>query len=839
MNTAIGGLGIGIGLTLPPLDEVKPKYATLSTLGLGQPQLRWPYSTRSRSCTYTFGGYDSSPTPSSSSSSESEPSVRQRSASGSATHDVLLSYFSPELSDAGEVEEEKSAKKVYLLSSGLKNPKREVRSKSETFKFPLPPGKTIPLKSALRSTSTKFQYARSPPLRNSSGPGWRYRSWTPLSPAMEEPRSGWSPYSSVAPTPRQVSHSHRFSLDSSSSVESQPPTYESAANLPRYSFARNAGGSSSSCSSQTLVSEESETDSGVETDEGLASEDAAKLARLHASLMLLDGGVSELPLSAGSVEREKVVVGGSVEEKMAYLCGLGYRHRRSKGGHRRKRSSDSVEHREDEQSEQQLRRGTVESYAPKVVGADKMVRVVSNVASAVTSGQSSPIMGSMLELDVDHDDVEGEAQDYFDQDQDVTIRPRFLPESGASEDFLGEDFSYLVDDELISSQEWHSEGVETHASAESGLMTPPLTTPELGLDGASPIFLDKWPSPFPAQRGSATTRSFSPKQVDPAMIDGCRPYSTSSSIDPSRFNSSQSSRVLQPASLLTSSISCPVSISDLASEKKIDLDGERNGSDMEEEGQIAQARRTTISACSVLNRPRPVPSRSGDGHFSFANKDISLPRSKSSQPRLGARPKLAFSQSEQTMPKSASTTAISRQIKVPQRKSSLDVRAEAYLHQIAEQRSAVVAAGDAVSQLNTRQDWQRDQYHSSAEAYLQLPTHHAPPSSTRQIQHHDEREVCASAGITAKARRRGGVGGSEMGGSMTKSFSLPVLFTARTPSQRARGETGLAGGRARRKSVVIAGTLIDEEGDEVLRVAPPKDGVLVVEEQVTTVGVAF
>ncbi|GAC97508.1 RNA-directed RNA polymerase [Pseudozyma hubeiensis SY62] len=839
MNAAIGGLGIGIGLTLPPLDDVKPKSATLSTLGLGQPQLRWPYSTRSHSSTHTFGGYDSSPTPSSSSSSESEPSVKQRSASGSATHDVLLSYFSPDLSDAGVGEEETSAKKVYLLSSGLKNPKRKVRSKSETFKFPLPPGKTMPLKSALRSTSAKFHYT-SPPLRSSSGPGWRHRSWMPLSPALEEPRSGWSPYSSVAPTPRQASHSHRFSLDSSSSVESQPPTYESAANLPRYSFARNAGGSSSSCSSQTLVSEESETDSGVETDEGLGSEDAAKLARLHASLMLLNGGVSELPLSAGSIEKDKVVVGGSVEEKMAYLCGLGYRYRRGKGSHGRKRSSDSVEHRENEHGEGELRQGTVESFAPKVVGADKMVRVVSNVASAVTSGQSSPILGSMLSSSFDQDDAKGEADHYFDHDQDVTIRPHFQPESSASEDFLGEDFSYLVDDDLINSQEWQSDAVETCASVESGLMTPPLTTPELGLDGASPMFLDKWPSPFPAQSSSATTRSFSPKQVDLAVIDGCRPYSTSSSIYPFRFNSSLQPSFSQPASSLTSSASCPVSISNLASEKQTGLDEEGNGTDLEEEAQISQARRTTISACSVLNRPRPVPSRSGDGHghFSFANKDLSLPRSKSSQPRLGARPKLAFSQSEQTMPKSASTTAIPRQIKVPQRKSSLDIRAEAHLHQIAEQRSAVVPT-DAVPRMNIRQELPRDQYHSSAEAYLQPVTHRDLPSTT-QVQRHDEREVCASAGITAKTRRRGSAGGSEMGGLMTKSFSLPVLFTARTPSQRARGETGLARDRARRKSVVFAGPLIDEEDDDgVLRVAPPREGVLVVEEQVTTVGVAF
>ncbi|CDS00438.1 hypothetical protein [Sporisorium scitamineum] len=109
---------------------------------------------------------------------------------------------------------------------------------------------------------------------------------------------------------------------------------------------------------------------------------------------------------------------------MVYLCGLGYRCRRASGRHARKGSGDADE---------------------------------------VEAGE---------------EDAEG----------DVTIRPRtFWPEPAAFEDLLGEDFSYLVDQELMIDE---SEDVqESRKSAavgvtESGLMTPPLTTPELGLDGA-------------------------------------------------------------------------------------------------------------------------------------------------------------------------------------------------------------------------------------------------------------------------------------------------------------------------------------------------------------------
>ncbi len=143
-----GGLGIGIPLTLPSLGHDvlpppdQPKHANLG-LGLPQPsQLRWPY-TRSVSAFHNVG-YDSSSTPSndssSSSPSSSEIDSARRRVSESATHDVLLNYFSPALSDAPGIEE--GGRKVYLLSRGLKHPTvRHMRSRSETFNFPLPPSK--------------------------------------------------------------------------------------------------------------------------------------------------------------------------------------------------------------------------------------------------------------------------------------------------------------------------------------------------------------------------------------------------------------------------------------------------------------------------------------------------------------------------------------------------------------------------------------------------------------------------------------------------------------------------------------------------------------------------
>ncbi|CDW97927.1 hypothetical protein [Sporisorium scitamineum] len=121
MQPTTDGLGIAIGLGLPITDKLAlnddpqhQKFTHFGTLGLGHPnlnhQLRWPYSTRYRSSVIGTQ-YDSSSTLSSSSSasssSDSEFSLKMRRQSGSATRDVLLSYyFSPTLSDASSAEGE-------------------------------------------------------------------------------------------------------------------------------------------------------------------------------------------------------------------------------------------------------------------------------------------------------------------------------------------------------------------------------------------------------------------------------------------------------------------------------------------------------------------------------------------------------------------------------------------------------------------------------------------------------------------------------------------------------------------------------------------------------------
>lgn len=74
-------------------------------------------------------------------------------------------------------------------------------------------------------------------------------------------------------------------------------------------------------------------------------------------------------------------------------------------------------------------------------------------------------------------------------------------------------------------------------------------------------------------------------------------------------------------------------------------------------------------------------------------------------------------------------------------------------------------------------------------------------------------------------------------GGMPTSKSIPVLFTARTAAQRAKGETGVSGDKRKRKSVVNVGP-----DGEVSRVEPPKQGVLVVSEEeatTTVVGLAL
>lgn len=892
MHTATDGLGIGIGIGLGvPLltsvdpDNAKPKLSN-AVLGYGHPhlnqQLRWPYSTRYRSSTHMRLGcaYDSSPTPSSS-SSESDSSVDAHKTPASATHDVLLSYFSPALSDASQPE---TLDKVYLLSSGLKNPQTR-RSKSETFRFPLPPGKPgsikaqpVLLKSAMRSTSKDYTLAK--PSRAVQSVEGHDRFGTHLSPALQETsqaRQGWSPYSSVAPTPRQVSASQRFGLDSSLDVtdspNSQRMTYTQS--LDRSDSAAYACDAwSGSCSSQTLVSD-SETDSGAETDPGFSS-DAAKLARLHASLLLLDGAVTELPLSLGETgarmgSDERVQLAGSVEEKMAYLCGLGYRYRSAKRDrHARNASGEfasaKVQHAEiggwwsddpdnpehhgvvgvDER--EKMRQGNVQSHAPTVVGTHKAVRVVSACASAVTSGDSSPILGGTLAATVHIE----QAVD----DGDVTMRANLLPEPAAFESLLDDDFSYLVDDRLIDSHDWHEHAAAKWVSAESALMTPPLTTPELGLHGASPALLDAWPSPLCAIKTDATASAAWPRGALQA-IDGCRPYSTSSSVDAFEFSAALSRRGTQPTMLLTSSSSCPLSIT-TPTHSKSTHDSQRHQSDTEQALEIAQVGRTTTWPCSVLTRPRPLAcSHSSTSLFSSASSDrlqkppgsesvLARPRplalrsadhcSFGSKPDLVAPRKAVVSKIEAaqaaqklSMPRSASTSTVATQIKVPQRKSSLNMRAQAQLPRLGDQTEE-----HEPSHPPSRVRWHHDaQYHSSAESYVMSGPFSAP------IAQHGYRapisqaasQVCTSAANSARIRRR------RLHESIPQSHSLPVLFTARTPAQRARAEPRLRTNPPTTTSVVSA-PHPTENKPSTYTVQPPNHGVLVVQE-ITTIGLAL
>ena len=211
-------------------------------------------------------------------------------------------------------------------------------------------------------------------------------------------------------------------------------------------------------------------------------------------------------------------------------------------------------------------------------------------------------------------------------------------------------------------------------------------------------------------------------------------------------------------------------------------------------------------AGSVLSRARPVPPRDGDVQR-FAAK---------SAPKVAGK---TTKQARRTaLPKSQSTTEMV--VKVPQRKSSLDVRAEAELHRRAEEALLVVHPNSVSRDVELER-----RFYSSASAYLP-----GPLEDSREGKR-GEKDMCASAAAAARVRR----GRVVEEGSMTKSFSLPVLFTARTPAQRAAGDNGTGRGHGRRKSVVSTGP-----GDDEGRVEPPLSGVLVVREKVTsTVGLAL
>ncbi|KAJ1597440.1 hypothetical protein NDA14_007945 [Ustilago hordei] len=822
LGTAIQGTNIGLGIPLLSSKLESLQLPPLLKVGSGVGFGRRPYSTRHRSFTTSLGGYDSSPTPSSSfasTSSESDHGLTR-----SATHDALLSYFSPSLNeDEGE---EKPQKRVYLLSDGLSNPQMgHRRCKSETFKFPLPPSKGSmapmkgPLKSALRQRVAKGD---SPALRAASA-GWGRSVGKHLSPQPEEEsdeqaRQGWSPYSSVAPTPRQGSSSHRTDLLS--------PTNEEHFASPR--------GSTSSCSSQTLFSDHSDSDSGAKTDPSFST-DAAKLARLHASFFLFDRS-SELPLSLPDLHNDDPkksldVVGGSVEEQMAYLCGLGYRYGKKNGRKGRKTSADYVTAQEQHgesgwwSEDEAKKEGMVERK--KVGGVHKAVRVISNAASAVSSLASSSILSGLfaaVEVEEDQGEGEGDITNLIRQ-QDILSSPQF-------EGLLGREYSYLLDESLHLEESIAPRSVAK--AGQNGLMTPPLTTPELGL-GSSPMLLESWPSPLRA----SSTKSFglalslpSPRQDRVEGIEGCRPYSTASSLDPFSFTPALS----PPSTLanLSSSVSCPVSFCDpFNSTKPTLLEPSANEEGLEGPIKIAIASRKTLQpvSVSVLTRPRPLrSSNSNNSLFSSASSDklqkpepiaSIIARGRPIPPREAANHKFGSKTTSLSariaargaMSKSCSTTTVTTKgrslderrakaaaiagtgFKVPQRKSSLDVRAQAQLHREAEAEAAVIHPNGIC-----KDELAAEKYHSSASPYL-----------LQRLQ--SGVEMWASAGTAAKQRRRGGMGV----GGMPTSKSLPVLFTARMAAQRAKGETGVSGDKRKRKLVVSVGP-----DGEVSRVEPPK-----------------
>ncbi|PWY99460.1 hypothetical protein BCV70DRAFT_119107 [Testicularia cyperi] len=564
MGEAGGAIGLGIpglgGLGLGPA----PAPATRGSAARprrNQSNLEPTYRARAAydsSPSDTCDDSDSDIAPSSFFAARQLLQVRQHARLASATQDLLLEYLSPDAAaddGAGQRDSEKvHTKRVYLLSSGLKGGRR---CRSETFRFPLPPrgivahknlqtANPIPKASHLRPapargalklsscslsassagsdsnesirTQTSAAALSSPPTASARSTSKRVSwSWNvhpvpqqespgDASQAAESPalhgRQGWSPYSSAAPSPRQVSgslsmrsndHEHEHDHErewgtradapdipspASSTRSEQLPAYAHAKHLPSYSDQLAsppplAPPSLTSCSSRSTGSEfetETETETEVETElememgmgmdsdaEARFGADAAKMARLQASLFLLDRD-GELSLSLADQHQhqyqhqyqyqyqhqryeqlfnstnpttstnttglswpvskppgsEHKHLGPSMEEKMAYLCGLGYRYRTTSRGHARARtcSSDLLRFQTGLEKQAEIGSWTSEdekpvnlgSLAPRrtrqvrcekvasVVVPPSVHRVVSSSAETVVSTGSSPIM---------------------------------------------------------------------------------------------------------------------------------------------------------------------------------------------------------------------------------------------------------------------------------------------------------------------------------------------------------------------------------------------------------------------------------------------------------------
>ncbi|EPQ31128.1 uncharacterized protein PFL1_01317 [Pseudozyma flocculosa PF-1] len=508
------------------------------------------------------------------SSSESDYEMGPDRRRATASHDVVFDCLSPEHSVSGQ-------------GRGALS-----RSRSETFSFPLPPTdrprpagrlpstRRRPTATALRvpsSVRTASFRADAEAFINQASPCLPLAACT-FSP-MQWPASlalsgsqGWSPDSSRAASPVLVdaglvmekSDSKSGSIgcevlrpdedlvcspiSSGRSERSMPPSYQQASQLPAYQDQQ----SSPPCLDDGAGSDSSES-------EAESDADAQKLARLHASFHLLDND-GELLLSSGRQEPSASldhVLGLSVEEQMAFLCGMGYRYRkptaslvpsltdnedasdydgeRAEVGSSWSSSHDSdetrVEHSPIQLAEQQGRR------QPSIrFGAEVDRRLASNA----TSARSSPILSGALSadrLDAEPLDKVGSlnlggddsmpttpadvASPLGPNEIDVTRlcarplafntpSPRFdrtdkeaavtlKDEDMAGTPLIMREFSYLVDDSL----QWSSNSTATTPREEKAAhlcdspFDAPLTTPELELDGCILDPMEALPSPLP------------------------------------------------------------------------------------------------------------------------------------------------------------------------------------------------------------------------------------------------------------------------------------------------------------------------------------------------------
>ncbi|PWN51622.1 hypothetical protein IE53DRAFT_367902 [Violaceomyces palustris] len=600
------------------------------------------------------------------------------------------------------------------------------RSRSETFKFPVPPSalSIAPLPQQRRVPSGRVHRAgRTASGRSLVGAladekvahqngrrGWEAYPpalWALASPRLEGSQ-GWSPNTSECGSPKQelevtllplgdyeaitapLSHTkssaanekkigeveERWDFDSSSqgtdSEESETgvrglisrhrgtslPSYRQAKSLPSYHDVKATGSpgeSSSSASSEACDTDADEFDV-----------DAQKLARLHASLQLLDQG-AEIPLSFQEEEKDYT----TVAEQMAYLCGLGYRYsKRSISGTVMRnvtpselatseydgeaaeigsswssaQNSSRLESIEGFVDEKGLPMARLRSFSPSTVAVSngtscRSSPILSGSLAAVTSpslSDSSPIPDVPSPLGPNEIDIYSLCARPLE-----AMSPPLTNSAhdGSTESHESErdhhhhhlaEFSYLVDDSIFD--------IVTPPSETSDLPTtnpfsPALNTPELGLL-KTPAPMDCFPSP--------------------SALSGFKPFGNGEAIRQQQVAASSSLSPLSRFEALTSSNSCPAFALFSADEDSSKSNGE---------------------PFSVLSRPRPckrLPS-SFFGTTALETekvRSVAMERSKSgSASKSGGGKRTCSLEVRQGAPSPPSSQPI-----IPARKSSIDLQ---------------------------------------------------------------------------------------------------------------------------------------------------------------------